>query len=361
MEEILNTKKTTVTKAKSTKSKKTEIEEVEKIQSEVLQTEESPEIIENNELSELSDSDSSVSEVKVTEVNETLSKLDFLNDIIEVNKLYTKILTCDIKKIIFSKEELKIFDTNYRKIGSNKENLNNKILLLNRNVKKIKISKSSNSSDNESDKLKSSEHLSKEDLLNSIIEINKLYVKLLTYNIKDFDFTSENLKIFDTNYRKIGSNREVFNVKILTNLNRDVKIKKSNKTSLKKDITDENETDQEIKKDTSNHPVNRKQEAFKEVLVFLDKPEDTLVSRTDVHIGIRKFIQSQEEKQNPDIYYDETKKSYKIIGKMKDLFDFIHQEKIKRGKITEKEELPEFIKNGDIMKYTSYCFPQVKK
>jgi hypothetical protein len=191
----------------------------------------------------------------------------------------------------------------------------------------------------------------KDDFLNNLVVINNLLTEINKNNFKKFVFTKEELKTCDNIYHKIGTNKEKLNQKMMQ-INRDVK--SSKKQVLKEDGT-------EIVKDTSNHAVNKKKETFKEVIEFLDLPENSLVSRTDVHRGMIKFIETEKAKVNTDIFYDETKKNFKLIGKMKVLFEFIREEKIKRGKMEETEQLPEYIQNKDIMKYTSYCFPASTK
>jgi len=200
----------------------------------------------------------------------------------------------------------------------------------------------------------SSESLTKEGFLNDLTELNNLLLQLNKYGIKKFIFTKDELKLCDQTYAKVCTNKEKLNSKML-HINRDAKqIKKATEK-----VVDEN--GEEIKKDTSNHAVNIKRNTFPEVLKFMDLPEDTLVSRTDVHRALLDFIKTEKSKENTDIYFDEKKKSYKIVGKMKILFDFIRLEKIKRGKMTEEENLPESITNTDIMKYTGYCFPETEK
>jgi hypothetical protein len=199
-----------------------------------------------------------------------------------------------------------------------------------------------------------SESLTKESFLNDLNELNNLLLHMNKYNIKKFIFMKDELKQCDQTYTKIGSNKEKLNTKML-HINRDVK---QSKKIIEKKVDDNGN---EIKKDTSNHAVNKKKETFNEVLEFMDLPENTHVSRTDVHRAFIDFIKIEKEKSDSDIYYDNTKKTFKIIGKMKKLFDFIRNEKIKRGKMSEDEELPDFIENKDIMKYTSYCFPIAEK
>jgi hypothetical protein len=191
----------------------------------------------------------------------------------------------------------------------------------------------------------------KEQFLANLTTINNLLTQINKYNFKKFAFTKEELKTCDNTYHKIGTNKEKLNQKMMQ-INRDLK-------ATKKQAVNEDGT--EVVKDTSNHAVNKKKDTFKEVLDFLGLPENTQVSRTDVHRGMLKFLETEREKNNPEIFFDETKKNFKLIGKMKILFDFIREEKIKRGKMTQDEQLPESIQNKDIMKYTSYCFPVASK
>lgn len=194
----------------------------------------------------------------------------------------------------------------------------------------------------------------KEQFLANLTTINNLLTQINKNNFKKFIFTKEELKMCDSTYHKIGTNKEKLNQKMML-INRDLKQTK------KLVVVSEDGIETEIVKDTSNHAVNKKKDTFKEVLDFLGLPENTQISRTDVHRGMLKFLETEREKNNPEIFFDETKKNFKLIGKMKVLFDFIREEKIKRGKMTQDEQLPESIQNKDIMKYTSYCFPVASK
>lgn len=187
----------------------------------------------------------------------------------------------------------------------------------------------------------------KENYLNMMNEVYKISIELAKFNPKKFDFDKDDIKLLDSEYKKYCANNNKINQKMLL-INRD-------KKAIKKDKFDENGN--KIVKDTSDHPINKKRVTFKEVLDFLELPENTMISRSDVHRGITNFIKIEKEKPNTDIFFDETKKSVKIIGKLRVLFEFIRNEKIRRGVMTENEVLPQSITNTDIMKYISYCFP----
>jgi hypothetical protein len=135
-------------------------------------------------------------------------------------------------------------------------------------------------------------------------------------------------------------------------------ISKEASSSLKDKEKKSDKKNKTTKKDNSNHPINKKMETFSEVLVFMELPEDTLISRADIQRKICAFIKTEKDNKNPDIFVENNDKRFKIIGPLKTLFEFIVEESNRRNL---NETLPEELGFTDIMKYLKYCFPIVSK
>lgn len=88
------------------------------------------------------------------------------------------------------------------------------------------------------------------------------------------------------------------------------------------------------------------------LLNFMKLEPNTLVSRSDALTAITGFVK-QEKLKNPDIIVDNDKRSFKLIGELKTLFDGI-------GNIMKSKNLidatPTQIKYTQIMQYMTHCF-----
>lgn len=88
------------------------------------------------------------------------------------------------------------------------------------------------------------------------------------------------------------------------------------------------------------------------LLNFMKLEPSTLVSRSDALTAITGFVK-QEKLKNPDIIVENDKRSFKLIGELKTLFDGI-------GNIMKSKNLidatPTQIKYTQIMQYMTHCF-----
>jgi len=88
------------------------------------------------------------------------------------------------------------------------------------------------------------------------------------------------------------------------------------------------------------------------LLKFMKIEPNTLVSRSDALTAITGFVK-QEKLKNPDIIVENDKRSFKLVGELKTLFDEI-------GNIMKSKNLidatPTQIKYTEIMKYMTHCF-----
>ena len=184
--------------------------------------------------------------------------------------------------------------------------------------------------------------------LKYIENINKCYVNINKLNFKKIenDFTPEEKKIVKATLASIGIQREKLSVKVIENFWNDKKAKKNSKTH---DST-------EVKKDTSTHAVNKKKKAHEVVLNFMNLEKDTLVSRTDVMRAIYSYVDHERTTNPQEINIEGDKKSFKLVGKLFQLFKFLFEFGKEKGSIQNETEFPSQLANTDIMKYTSLCF-----
>jgi len=93
------------------------------------------------------------------------------------------------------------------------------------------------------------------------------------------------------------------------------------------------------------------------LLKFMKIEPNTLVSRSDALTAITGFVK-QEKLKNPDIIVENDKRSFKLVGELKTLFDEI-------GNIMKSKNLidatPTQIKYTEIMKYMTHCFIKDEK
>jgi hypothetical protein len=82
--------------------------------------------------------------------------------------------------------------------------------------------------------------------------------------------------------------------------------------------------------------------------------QGTLVSRSDALTAITGYVKQEKEK-NPDIILESDKRSFKLIGDLKVLFDGI-QQVMESKNLLENKQMPTEIKYTQIMEYMTHCF-----
>lgn len=105
--------------------------------------------------------------------------------------------------------------------------------------------------------------------------------------------------------------------------------------------------------DKSKSPVHKKQVVRDALLKFMDLEPSTLVSRAEALNAINSFVREQKEKKNPEIVVAGDNRSFRLIGKLKTLFDGLAPVMVAKGITT---PVPDHIKFTDIMGYMSHCF-----
>jgi len=173
-------------------------------------------------------------------------------------------------------------------------------------------------------------------------------------NLKEFTLTKE----FVTQLSKKVKDINKLSSKLFTNT-LDI-YTKENLVSIKNKNSKQKKPKKVVNKE--NMAINKGQETFSEVLQFMEFEEESLVSRAQLIQKINSFVRIEKEKKNPDIFVEGDNKLFKLIGPLKDLFDFIKIKMIEREDFLESDDFPIQISYRDIMKYLKYCFhPSTKK
>jgi len=104
--------------------------------------------------------------------------------------------------------------------------------------------------------------------------------------------------------------------------------------------------------DKEKSAIHKKLSVQPFLLNFMKLEPNTLVSRSDALTAITGFVK-QEKLKNPEIIVENDKRSFKLIGELKTLFDGI-------GNIMKSKNLidatPTQIKYTQIMQYMTHCF-----
>ena len=98
---------------------------------------------------------------------------------------------------------------------------------------------------------------------------------------------------------------------------------------------------------------------YTEVLTFMEL-QDTEVKKVSSFCVCEKimyFVRKEKHSNNRDIFVEGDGKSFRLIGDLKILFNFIKNQMILRGDLENPEEFPEHLEYFDIFKYLKYCFP----
>ena len=114
-------------------------------------------------------------------------------------------------------------------------------------------------------------------------------------------------------------------------------------------------------KNKENSHVNKKRIAHDFTLTFMNlELDNNMISTADILRSFSNFIKEEKSKKNKDIFvYKEDNqidnKSFKIIGKMKDLFENIQIEAQKKNTTL---IIPEILTYNDLFTYIKYLFKE---
>ena len=120
----------------------------------------------------------------------------------------------------------------------------------------------------------------------------------------------------------------------------------------------ENKKKKKMMKNTSNSHVNKLKLAKPYTLLFMDIHDNNMTCTADILRSFSKFIKEEKDKKNKDIFvYKENNEidntSFKIIGKMKVLFEEIKKEAHTRGDMI---TIPGELTFKNIFTYVKYMF-----
>ncbi len=107
--------------------------------------------------------------------------------------------------------------------------------------------------------------------------------------------------------------------------------------------------------DKEKAAIHKKLVAQPFLLVFMKAEPGVLVSRAEALSAITGYVK-EEKLKNPDINVEGDKKSFKLIGDLKVLFDGIRGVMENKKLITVEKPFPDTIKFTQIMEYMSHCF-----
>lgn len=132
-------------------------------------------------------------------------------------------------------------------------------------------------------------------------------------------------------------------------------------SSLEKNVVSKSSEPKKVF-DKEKAAIHKKLVAQPFLLVFMKAEPGTLVSRAEALSAITGYVK-EEKLKNPEIIVDGDKKSFKLVGDLKVLFDGIKTVMDNKKLITAEKPFPENIKFTQIMEYMSHCFvkdePQV--
>ena len=107
--------------------------------------------------------------------------------------------------------------------------------------------------------------------------------------------------------------------------------------------------------DKEKSAIHKKLVVHPFLLKFMNLEDGTLVSRSDVLTAITTFVKQEKEK-NPDIILSSDKRSFKLVGDLKVLFDGIEKVMVTKNLLNDGKQMPTEIKYTQIMQYMTHCF-----
>jgi len=190
--------------------------------------------------------------------------------------------------------------------------------------------------------------------LSSIVEyINTVSDKLLDYTkfLKDSDLSKDERSKVEASFKKLNKSLNTVQSSYYEHLSK--QLSNFEKTSGSKSGGVKKVQDKEksaIHKKLAVHPF---------LLNFMKLDQGTLVSRSDALSAITGYVKQEKEK-NPDIIVESDKRSFKLIGELKVLFNGIEQI-MKSKNLLEGKQFPTEIKYTQIMQYMTHCFVKTEE
>jgi disulfide oxidoreductase YuzD len=171
---------------------------------------------------------------------------------------------------------------------------------------------------------------------------------------KDFSLNKEDRGKVETAIKKFSKASGLVQSAYVDLLSKQVSLLEKNVS------TKSNESKKVVDKEKA--AIHKKLHAQPFLLQFMKIEPNTLVSRSEALTAITGYVKDEKLK-NPDIMVEGDKKSFKLIGDLKTLFDGIKVVMQNKNLITAEKPFPEHIKYTQIMEYMTHCFvkdePQV--
>lgn len=190
--------------------------------------------------------------------------------------------------------------------------------------------------------------------INSAIDLISNFADKITEMSKIFKDTvlskDERSKV-DASFKKMNKAFTLIQSSYTDNLNKQLALLEkhnSGKSTGTKKVTDKEKS-----------AIHKKLHVQDFLLKFMNLPKDTLVSRSSALSAITGYVKNEKVK-NPDIIVSNDKRSFKLIGDLKPLFDGI--EKIMKDKgLLESKTMPTELRYTQIMEYMTHCFIKVEE
>ena len=164
---------------------------------------------------------------------------------------------------------------------------------------------------------------------------------------KDKSFSKDERSKVDMGFKKLFKSVHMVQSSYIDNLSKQVSV-------LEKSSSSKSGGSKKMPQDKAKSAIHKKLPVQQFLLNFMKLEPLTHVSRSAALTAITGFVK-QEKVKNPDINVLEDKRSFKLIGELKVLFDGIEDVMKSKGLLTEKE-MPKQIKYTQIMEYMTHCF-----
>jgi hypothetical protein len=198
------------------------------------------------------------------------------------------------------------------------------------------------------------EYLNNSDIIIEQLNIIENAYKVLgDVNLKNYDVNKDFFAVFTTLQKKINKQHFNFNQSTTDYIVKEqsVVIKKESKSTKKS----------KKNTDKSKCAINIPHDTYPEILQFMKLSPETQISKGNIMQAINAYVKKEKTSKNLDIFVEGDNRSFKIIGELTPLFDFIKSVMIERGDLSEKDDFPTQLTYTGIMKYLAYCFPAYAK
>jgi len=178
--------------------------------------------------------------------------------------------------------------------------------------------------------------------------INSTSDKLLEYSkyFKDSTLSKDERGKVETSFKKFQKSYNTFQNTYYDHLSRQV-------STLEKSSGSKSGGTKKVQ-DKEKSAIHKKLPVHPFLLSFMKLDQGTFVSRSDALTAITGFVK-QEKETNPEIIVESDKRSFKLIGELKVLFNGIEQI-MKSKNLLDDKQMPTEIKYTQIMQYMTHCF-----